>query len=729
MRTNLFKSLLVATMAIGAWGGVNSAFAQVTSFPVSANFDDGTKGIFSAGEIKNNSNIGNVLATGEGLPITLDFDGDVDTDGNQPYTLKENENLTFSYTAYQGWYSVRTKTIASTMELKNSDGVVLVGYTYDNGGCKITNVVINGKAIDGFSAFHAQSSNPKTNNYSADGFEIGNKKKPFVTGEDYNPIITFSISQSGFVEITFNVREAKLGKKYSKTFSGQLADDVKKDISTLGFTSNVDNSNRYYAIDNFSIKSEIKAVLPANYTIKYVDESSNELKTVTRSSTVGSNVTATADDMKTFYSSDKSEKYVYKSGNNEIKLAEDEASNVITLTFSKYTKFGYTINAKENGTDLGEVAKGETYSDGADIAISKFYKINNEWYETTTSPYYINIKPENKAATIEVKKSDITYFAETEKLGNNIGASYNKNMSNGAYSAIAGGKTAELCELPAGEYKVTIYLYERGDRGAYIRDLNNTDNNTNTLCYANIKNNSSYNLKEHSVTLKLYKTTKIGLSGWTTHNKNNDTYSTNQSAGLDYIYIQRTGDATETVSVSDAGYATYATTNNVVVPSDKNVKVMTVKVNAEGTAIELNEVKAGTVIPGNTGFLVKAAAGKHDFVVTSEAGKELENNNLVAATADVPSDGAKYFALTKIGDKVGFALVEKDVVIPAGKAYLEVTKGTAAAKFFGLDGEATGINSVKTAKADGAYYTLEGVKTTKPVKGLYIHNGKKIVVK
>lgn len=185
---------------------------------------------------------------------------------------------------------------------------------------------------------------------------------------------------------------------------------------------------------------------------------------------------------------------------------------------------------------------------------------------------------------------------------------------------------------------------------------------------------------------------------------------------------------TETVSVSDAGFATYATKNNVKVPEDENVKVMTVKVNAEGTAIELNEVKAGTVIPAKTGILVKAPAGNCDFVVTSEAGKDLTNNNLVAATADVTSDGAKYFALTKIGDKVGFALVEKDVVIPAGKAYLEVPTATAA-KFFGLDGEATGINSVKTAKADGAYYTLEGVKTTKPVKGLYIHNGKKIVVK
>lgn len=186
---------------------------------------------------------------------------------------------------------------------------------------------------------------------------------------------------------------------------------------------------------------------------------------------------------------------------------------------------------------------------------------------------------------------------------------------------------------------------------------------------------------------------------------------------------------TETVSVSDAGFATYATKNNVKVPEDENVKVMTVKVNAEGTAIELNEVAAGTVIPAKTGILVKAPAGNCDFVVTSDKGETLANNDLKAATEDVTSADDKFFALTKLGEKVGFALVESGIVIPAGKAYLEVTKGTAAAKFFGLDGEATGINSVKTAKADGAYYTLEGVKTTKPIKGLYIHNGKKIVVK
>lgn len=712
MKTNLFKSLLVAVMAVGAMGGVNSAFAQVSSFPVTENFDDGTKGIFSTGEIVNTPNIGNVLAIGKDKPITLDFDGDVDTDGNQPYTLKENENITFSYKEYNGSLGINTTT---KMELKNSDGVVLVGYTYNTNKSVINDVVINGKTVEGFSEFAAQSIWSPTR--GANGF-TGNGK-PYLSKDDYNTIITISISQTGFATITFKLNNIPM------TFSGIIANNVKKDIKTFGFTSDVNNTDRRCAIDNFSITSEIKAVQQTSYTIKYVDEDSKEIKASDiRSSAVGSNVTATADDMKTFYSSDNSEKYVYKSGNNEIKLAEDEASNVITLTFSKYTKFGYTINAKENGTDLGEVAKGETYSDGADIAISKFYKINNEWYETTTSPYYININPENKAATIEVKKSDITYFAETENLGNNIGASYNKNMSNGAYSAIAGGKISELCELPAGEYKVTIYLYERGDRGAYIRDLNNADLSTNTLCYADINKTSAQ--KEYSTTLTLYKTTKIGLSGWTTEKNGN--YSTNQSAGLDYVYIQKTGDATETVSVSDAGYATYATKYNIEVPKSNDVKVMTVTVNAAGTAVELNDVAAGKVIPANTGILVKAAQGDYNFVVTSKAVTTLDNDLKVAKEA-VTSDGAKYFALTTLSDgKVGFAKVANGVKIPAGKAYLEVTKGSPA-KFFGLDGEATGINSVKTAKADGAYYTLEGVKTTKPVKGLYIHNGKKIIVK
>lgn len=43
----------------------------------------------------------------------------------------------------------------------------------------------------------------------------------------------------------------------------------------------------------------------------------------------------------------------------------------------------------------------------------------------------------------------------------------------------------------------------------------------------------------------------------------------------------------------------------------------------------------------------------------------------------------------------------------------------------------TGINQtmVKANLQDGAYYTLQGMKTNKPAKGIFIHNGKKVVIR
>ena len=41
----------------------------------------------------------------------------------------------------------------------------------------------------------------------------------------------------------------------------------------------------------------------------------------------------------------------------------------------------------------------------------------------------------------------------------------------------------------------------------------------------------------------------------------------------------------------------------------------------------------------------------------------------------------------------------------------------------------TGINSINAENADNAIYTLQGVKVNGKAKGLYIKNGKKVVVK
>ena len=48
-----------------------------------------------------------------------------------------------------------------------------------------------------------------------------------------------------------------------------------------------------------------------------------------------------------------------------------------------------------------------------------------------------------------------------------------------------------------------------------------------------------------------------------------------------------------------------------------------------------------------------------------------------------------------------------------------------------MDNKTTGISELKnnSSNIDAAYYTLQGVKVAKPVKGIYIHQGKKVIVK
>ena len=43
----------------------------------------------------------------------------------------------------------------------------------------------------------------------------------------------------------------------------------------------------------------------------------------------------------------------------------------------------------------------------------------------------------------------------------------------------------------------------------------------------------------------------------------------------------------------------------------------------------------------------------------------------------------------------------------------------------------TGIESVENTESDdnAPYYNLSGVRVSKPTKGVYIHNGKKVIIK
>lgn len=196
---------------------------------------------------------------------------------------------------------------------------------------------------------------------------------------------------------------------------------------------------------------------------------------------------------------------------------------------------------------------------------------------------------------------------------------------------------------------------------------------------------------------------------------------------LDYILLEKV--TSEDVAVSAIKFATYVPTCNVVAPAD--VKVYTAKVNEAKSAVVLTEVPAGSVIAKGTPVLVGAEEGSYTFVASADEAATIENNDLKAAAADTKGDGATIYALVEQNGEAVFAPLKEGVAVSLGHAYLELPAASAT-RFYSIQfgGETTGINELPAAaKADGAYYTLQGVKTSKAAKGIYIHNGKKVVIK
>ena len=81
-----------------------------------------------------------------------------------------------------------------------------------------------------------------------------------------------------------------------------------------------------------------------------------------------------------------------------------------------------------------------------------------------------------------------------------------------------------------------------------------------------------------------------------------------------------------------------------------------------------------------------------------------------------------------------FVSVNGNANIGKNKAYLQLPTSifagtrTIGVSFDDEDGT-TAIRETKQSREDGAYYTLQGQRVVNPGKGLYIHNGKKVVIK
>ena len=199
--------------------------------------------------------------------------------------------------------------------------------------------------------------------------------------------------------------------------------------------------------------------------------------------------------------------------------------------------------------------------------------------------------------------------------------------------------------------------------------------------------------------------------------------------------IEVYGDA-ESVTVTSAKYATYCSKNKL---DFSGTGITAYKAVSNGSSVELTQITDG-IIPAKTGVILYSpnAVAKPIPFTSDAASTSFTDNELIGITArtKVAYDGEgskKNYILANEASGIGFykATSGEGAYLPANRAYLS-TANVSPARYMGFDfdSETTKIAEVevKDTKAQEVY-DLQGRKVKNPTRGLYIVNGKKVVMK
>ena len=198
-------------------------------------------------------------------------------------------------------------------------------------------------------------------------------------------------------------------------------------------------------------------------------------------------------------------------------------------------------------------------------------------------------------------------------------------------------------------------------------------------------------------------------------------------------------------------YWTLGTGCDVILPEGIDVYTVQTKNTAE-VATEIvpeDQLKYGNerIIKANNGVLLLGTAGQsYDLVaysgriasgmpVATSDNKDYGQKNCLEPVVEKKHYESGYYFVLKNNEFHSILAEGDEVKVPAGKAVLHLGNEQAGARsqILKIEGEATGLEAIDNSQLtidNGAWYTIDGRKVTAPTKkGIYIQNGKKVVVK
>lgn len=513
-----------------------------------------------------------------------------------------------------------------------------------------------------------------------------------------NTLSSYTADATTNINVTDYFKTLTTKQSGDKVYLGLAAGDAKPaDLKLAGYG----HENASYLEIVYSEKEN------ANYTVKYQDALGNDLKAAdaTHSGEVGSVPAVLEKDKDAIYIDGK--KYVYSSDNaSSVTIANDNSSTVIVV-FAEVAKYSYTIVAEDaDQNELQIIGGGSTFADEnatmyIPLRILDGTTLRGISGENSWKSYTINSNNQvEKIAYSDITVNNVVAFVEGEKVAGAAECTPTGNLQLASCGHMGRGQNLLIGNVNPGKYTVTFH-YVNTNGGDHPVTIKAGEVEVETINAAK-SSRADYTTAEFTVTEATDITFSVGGSS---------------TSGVDYAYIVKTGDV-YTKTAGSTGFFTFSADCNVTVPAGATVYTSTLN----GEVLTAEECDA-TVIPANTGVIIKGEAGQtYAFVATATAGDAI-TTALTAAPNGVQGNGSSIYGLLK--DAMEFAVVNAEVKLNNNVAYLNTAAGARVRMVIG--GEANGITNVAAAAKDGAIYNLAGQRVNANAKGIVIMNGKKFV--
>ena len=366
----------------------------------------------------------------------------------------------------------------------------------------------------------------------------------------------------------------------------------------------------------------------------------------------------------------------YKSGivENKFQLQETESATAETATLV---------------TDVADLAMGDQViivATDSKVALSTTQNSNNRGQiivSRTADKSVVTLKPEVQIITLEKGTKENTFAF---------------NVGNG-------------------------FLYAASSSANYLKTQ--TTNN----------DNGSWNVEISESGVATIKAQGTSTRNWLRYNENSSLFSCYGSGQQDLsIYKVDIASVEDyNLNVSAAGWATLYLGYNVIIPEDVICYIIS---EIDDMAVKLEEVKG--ILPANTAVIVNAEAGEYTFVATDNTTEVTSNMTGTLKNEYITKEA---YVLSKVDGVIGFYKAEMTGgawLNNANKAYLPASALPATANsaaFYGIiwgdddEENTTAIENVETATVN-VIYDLSGRRVSEITeKGIYVVNGKKVLVK